>query len=119
MSVAAGAGGVFLPGPCGQLGRESIHADRTRCGGDAPVGRHGQYVAQAVTADGGAQLRVGSVDLVAGHPGCGNLRLHGAGYQGCRQSGFGRETPLLVAFRHCRSDRDLRPMIVVDTGRGR
>ncbi len=92
-AVAAGAGGVLLPGPSGQQGGQAVHADRTGRGGDAPVGRHGQHIAQTVTADGGAQPRIGAVDFVAGHPRRGDLRLNGAGDHGCRQRGFSRETP--------------------------
>jgi hypothetical protein len=61
-----------------------------------PVGRHGQYVAQVMAADGRAQARIGTVDLVAGHPGGGYFGLHGARDQLSRQRGFGGETPFIV-----------------------
>ena len=93
LPVAAGTGGLFLPGPFGQHGRELIDADRSGRGGDAPVGRHGQHVAQSVAAEGGPQRRVSTVDLIGGHPRRGDLRLNGAGDQRSRQGGFGRETP--------------------------
>jgi hypothetical protein len=68
-------------------------ADRIESLPDAPVGRYGQHVTQAVATDGGAQLRVGSIDLVAGHPRRRDLRLNGAGDQLSREGGFGCETP--------------------------
>ena len=47
LPVAARSGGVFLPRPFGQLAGSSIHPDHAGRGGDVPVGRHGQHVAQA------------------------------------------------------------------------
>ena len=98
MPVAAGAGGVFLPGPFGQLGGQLIDADRSGGGGDAAVGRHGQHIAQAVAAEGGAQSRVGAVDLVAGHPRCGHLRGDGAVDQGCASAGLVAKPRLLAGI---------------------
>jgi hypothetical protein len=77
---------------CGQR----IDADRSGVGVHPPDGRDRQHVAQAVAADRRPQFRVGALTFVAGHPGCGDLRLDSAVDQCCSQCGFGRESPLFI-----------------------
>ena len=95
VAVAAGPGGVLLPGPRGQHRR----AARRRGSGPASVGTRRladdrQHVAEPVAADGRAQGRVGAVDLVAGDPRRRDLGRDRAADHRLGQRGFGREPRL-------------------------
>jgi hypothetical protein len=51
-----------------------------------------------VSADRGTQRRVGTLDLVSGHPSGRNLRRHSAGDQRRRQRRFGREFSTVIGY---------------------
>jgi hypothetical protein len=85
--VRPGAGGVGLPGRRADQGRQRVDADRAGMGGHPAVGGDRQHVAQAVRAHVFTQVRVSTIDFVAGDPTGGNVRLDGAGDQ---RPGHGR-----------------------------
>ena len=119
-AVAAGAGGVFLPGPFGQQSREAS----TRIGpawvGMRRLAEIGQHVAQSRgrgwrPAVGGRRRR----------PRRRRPTLRGPSRRQRGRSApwpvrvWSRNIACLWGFRHHRSDRDPRPSSVADTGRGR
>jgi hypothetical protein len=90
-AFAARPGRMLLPcvaGPgCGEL----VDARHAGVGGHAAVGGDLQHVAQPEPAHGGAQGRVGAVDLITGHPGSGDTGVDRAGDHRGGERGLGRE----------------------------
>jgi len=95
VAFAAAPAGVGLPARSRDQGGDGVHAHRPGVGWHPPVGRDLQYVAQAVLAHGAAQVRVGAVDLVAGHPGRRRAGLHRAADHRSGERRLGRELDLV------------------------
>lgn len=86
--MALGPGGELLPGPPGQPLDQVVGADFARAGGDLVVAGDGEDVAELPLLQRGAQVRVGAVDLVAGHPGGADSGVQGAADHAGGECGF-------------------------------
>ncbi len=86
-------------------GGQRVRPPGARRGRDHLVAGHGQHVADVLLLQPGAQLRVAAVDLIPGHPGERDPRRGGALDHLPRQSGLGREPPVL---RDARASTPLR-----------
>ena len=113
-AVRSGAGGVALPGARRDQGGQRVDADRAGVGGDAPVGRDRQHVAQPVIADGGPQPRVGAVHFVAGHPRGRDVGGDGAVDQRRGQRRLGRKVAVVL-----RDSRWIAAIGILGPGLGR
>ena len=83
--------GPFAPAPAEQSGGEPVDALLTGGGAYPVVAGHGQHVADPPGLQLGAQIAVGAVDLVGGHPRCRCPGVQRPVDHLCGQLGFGGE----------------------------
>jgi hypothetical protein len=93
-TLAATPGRKPLPRTFRQPGRQVDRRSGPDPGDDLMVLRDRQDVAEAGLAQMPAQLGIGAVDLVCGHPGGGNPRVQRVADHGLSQRGLGREPDL-------------------------